>query len=191
MRWDPDQAIRRLRPTQQKIVTLLLAGVALHLTRNPKKYFSIVRSIPEEFRKIDKYVLHRNIRNLYKSKLIDGKENADDSVTLFLTVEGKKRALTYDPSDIRIAPMRKWDKKWRVVIFDIPELRRKARDALSRSLKKAGFYRLQKSVFVHPFECQDELDFIIEFFNLRPFVRFIIAEHFDNELHLKHHFDLL
>ena len=87
--------------------------------------------------------------------------------------------------------MKKWDRKWRIIIFDIPEKCKKARDALSRSLKNAGFYRLQKSTFIHPFECKDEVDFVIEFFNLRPFVRFIIAEHLDNELHLKHYFNLL
>jgi len=188
---NPDQALRRLGPTAQKIMVLLLAGFALSLNKNPNKYFRIIRRIPKEFEKIDKYTLHRNIRNLYKAKLIDGKDYPDGSTALHLTDNGKKRALHYKLDDIKIAPMKKWDRKWRIIIFDIPEKRKKARDALSRSLKNAGFYRLQKSTFIHPFECKDEVDFVIEFFNLRPFVRFIIAEHLDNELHLKHHFNLL
>src|SRR3990167_2211250 len=65
----------------------------------------------------------------------------------------------------------KWDKKWRVVIFDIPEKSRMARDALRRKLKELEFRELQKSVFVHPYECKKEIDFIIEFFNLRHYVR--------------------
>jgi len=48
-----------------------------------------------------------------------------------------------------------------------------------------GFYQLQKSVFIYPFECSNEINFVIEFFNLRPFVRQILAERIDNELHLK------
>ncbi len=188
---DPDHAIKKLGPTAQKLVVLMLAGLALGLNRNPNKYFRIIRNIPKEFKKIDKYALHRNIRNLYKAKLIGGKDNLDGSTTLVLTDKGKKRALTYTLGEVKVMPMKKWDSKWRIVIFDIPESRKKARDALSRSLKNAGFYRLQKSIFIHPFECKNELDFVVEFFNLRPFVRFILAEHLDNELHLKKYFDLL
>ncbi len=58
-------------------------------------------------------------------------------------------------------------------------------------LKKLEFYELQKSVFIHPFDCKDEIDFIIEFFEARPFIRFAIIESIDNELHLKKIFDLL
>lgn len=86
--------------------------------------------------------------------------------------------------------MKKWDSQWRIVIFDIPERFKKARNALSLTLKKMGFYPLQKSVFVHPFECADEIDFVIEFWNMRPYVRLVLATHIDNELHLKNHFGL-
>src|SRR3989344_799047 len=104
---NPDQALRRFGPTAQKIMVLLLAGFALNLNRDPNKYFRIIRSIPKEFEKIDKYALHRNIRNLYKAKLIDGKDHPDGSTTLYLTDNGKKRALHYKLDDIKIAPMKK------------------------------------------------------------------------------------
>ncbi len=48
----------------------------------------------------------------------------------------------------------------------------------------------QKSVFISPFECKDEVNFVIEFFNLRPYVRFITATEIDNALHLKNQFGL-
>src|SRR3989344_4593151 len=54
----------------------------------------------------------------------------------------------------------RWDKLWRLVIFDIPEEERTGRMALAAKLKELGFYPLQKSVFIHPYECKDEIDFI-------------------------------
>lgn len=78
-----------------------------------------------------------------------------------------------------------WDGKWRLVVFDIPERIKKARDALRGKLRELGFYELQKSVWVFPYGCKNEIDFIIEFFNLKKYVRFCILESIDNELHLK------
>jgi hypothetical protein len=61
---------------------------------------------------------------------------------------------------------------------------------LSKKLKEIGMYQLQKSVYVYPFECKDELDFIIEYFGLRKYVRFGLLKEIDNELHLRKIFDL-
>ena len=99
------------------------------------------------------------------------------------------RALTYRFEEMRIEG-RTWDGKWRLVVFDIPEKLRKGRDALRAKIKELGFYELQKSVFVFPYECRDEIDFIVEFFGLRKYVRYGVLEFIDNELHLKEIFDL-
>jgi DNA-binding transcriptional regulator PaaX len=119
------------------------------------------------------------------------KENPDGTITIILTDKGKQKALTYDFGKMEIKKPQKWDKKWRVVLFDIPENRKKIRDALRYHLKNLGFYEFQKSVFVHPYDCKDEIDYLIEFYDIRRFVRFIIADSLDNELHLKKHFNLL
>src|SRR3989344_7174587 len=49
----------------------------------------------------------------------------------------------------------RWDGKWRVVIFDIPEARRTLRNRLRDMLLQIGFVQLQKSVWVYPFDCED------------------------------------
>lgn len=48
-----------------------------------------------------------------------------------------------------------WDKKWRVLIFDIPERRRKTRAQIRATLTTLGFVRLQDSVWVFPYDCED------------------------------------
>jgi len=76
------------------------------------------------------------------------------------------------------------------VVSDIPEELKKAREAVRHHLKRLGFYPLQKSVFVFPYECENELEFITEFYNIRRYVRYIIAEKIDNEFHLKKIFNI-
>lgn len=179
-----------LGKNQQKILLLLMAGLAMGLSHSPKQHFKILKAIPKEWREIDRQNLKRAIKNLYQSKLIKEKENADGTITLVLTDKGKEKALTYNLDEMEIKKPAQWDKKWRVVLFDIPERIKKVREAIRGHLKNLGFYEFQKSVFVHPYDCKDEIEYLIEFYDIRRFVRFIVAESLDNELHLKSHFNL-
>lgn len=182
---------RGLGANQQKILLLLLGGLALGLSGSPARYFQILDSISKEWKEIDKRLLKRAIKSLYESKLISEKQNSDGTVTLVLTDKGKQKALTYDLERMKIKKPTHWDKQWRIVLFDIPNKLKKARDTLRMHLKDMGFYEFQESVFIHPYDCKDEIEYIIEFYNIRKFVRFIIANSIDNELHLKKHFNLL
>lgn len=181
----------RLGKNQQKIVTLLLGGLSLSLTRNPKKQFRILGEIHDELSNFDERYLKRSIRALYESKVIDYRENKDGTGTLILSDRGKKKAITCDIYNIEIKKPKKWDGKWRFVMFDIPERKRGLRRILGGHLKVLGFFEFQKSVFAYPYDCSDEVNYIIENYEVREFVRFITAESVDNELHLKHYFDLV
>ena len=182
---------KKLGYTQQKLLLLLAGGLMLGLTRNPRQYFKIVRGIKEGLRELNQRQLHEAIRSLYESKLIEAKEHDDGSVTIMVSKEGACRALRYDPDAIRIRTPSRWDGKWRVVLFDIPERLKQARDALRESLQQAGCYEYQKSVFVHPYDFKDELEFLLEHYEVKSFVRTMLVERMDNELHLKEHFGLL
>lgn len=181
---------RGLGTTQQKILLLLLSGLAMGLTRSPRAYFKIAKNIPKEWEKINKRSLWGAIKKLYESKLVFLDEDREGNFKMILTKEGKEKALIYNLDTIKIERPEKWDKKWRVVIFDIPENKRRARDAIRFRLKRIGFYELQKSVFVFPFDCGDEIDFLIELYDLRKHVRFLIVESIDNNLHLQTIFNL-
>ena len=160
------------------------------MTRSPRGYFKIAGNIPNEFREIERKKLLRITREFYNDRLVDYKENKDGFVEIVLTKEGEKKALKFKIDEIKIKKPLKWDGEWRIVIFDIPEKFKKAREALRMKLKELGFLELQKSVFVLPYECEDEINFIVEIFLIRPFVRFIRAKSFTNEEQLKIKFDL-
>jgi hypothetical protein len=53
-----------------------------------------------------------------------------------------------------------WDKKWRCVTFDIPESKRRERDALRYVIKQCGFMQVHKNVWVFPFETPELLEYI-------------------------------
>lgn len=185
------RGIKRLGPNQQKVLLLLLGGVGLSLARTSKQYFKVLEGVSDEWRKINQRALKVAIASLYKSKLVEERDNPDSSVTIILTNKGKEKALTYNIETMIIAQPKRWDGKWRMVLFDIPERRRDARDALRSTLRRLGFYEYQKSVFIYPHHCQDEMDYVIEFFRVRPYVRLIIVHQMDNELHLKKIFELV
>ena len=182
---------RRFGEIQQKVLLLLLGGLALGLSGSPKTSFQIIKTIGKDWQEIERRAMRRAVKSLYQSKLINEKQNKDGSITIVLTADGKKKALTYKLDEMKIRKPAKWDKKWRIVIFDIPENIKKIREILRFHLKNLGFCELQKSVFTHPFECKDEIDYLIEFYDIRRFVRFIIADSIDNELHLKQKFNLV
>ena len=177
-----------LSDNKRKILTLLFGGLSLLMVRTPGKHMKILGDLKEEWAKIEKERIKRDIRELYRSKLISAKPNPDGTLTLVLTDKGKQRLLKYDFEKMRI-PRQRWDGKWRIVIFDIPEKQREARDSLRDKLKNLGFHELQRSVFVYPLDCGNEMEFIIEFFNIRKFVRYGTLDSIDNELHLKRIFE--
>ena len=174
---------------REKILLLLLGGLTLSLIRTPKGYFKILKNIHKAWREIDKKALKSAIDSLYHSKLLEQRNNRDGTTTFVLSTEGKQVALTYNLENMTVSK-HPWDKKWRIVIFDIPEKLKKVRDALRYHLKRLGFIELQHSVFVLPFECHNEIEYIIEFYNARRFIRYIESQYIDNELDIKHKFHL-
>ena len=182
--------ISRLGPNQQKVLLLLLGGIGLSVARSPNQYFKVFKEVEKEWQRINDRALNNAIKNLYHSKLIREHENPDGSLTMVLTDKGRKQAITFNIDNMAIKKPKKWDKKWRLVLFDIPEKHKPAREAIRNALKRLGFYEYQKSVFIHPYECQKEIDFVVEYFNIRQYVRTLTADNLDNEIHLRKVFDL-
>lgn len=177
--------------TTQKILLRLAGGVALGFSGSPGRYARVWRAIGREWKQINRQALYHAIRGLYQSKLVEYHENADGSVSVVLTRDGQNVALRYKLEEMTIPKPKQWDQKWRVILFDIPEPKKRLRDTLRMRLRQIGLRELQKSVFVHPYECRDEVDFLIELYDARRYVRFIEAHHIDNELHLKRRFRLI
>ncbi len=182
---------RGFSPTTKKVLLILAGGLALGLTRSPGQYFRLVKRLGYEWQKINRKKLNESIKTLYQNKMVSAVKNKDGTINMVINDAGKRKTLIYNLDGIKINEPKIWDKLWRIIIFDIPEKHKPAREALRQKLRELGFHKLQKSIFVMPYECKNEIDFVIEVFQIRPWVRYIVAKHIDNELHLKKHFDLI
>jgi len=56
--------------------------------------------------------------------------------------------------------LRRWDGRWRLLIFDISEIRRNVRNAVRNKLRQLGFRHLQDSVWAYPFPCHEALELL-------------------------------
>lgn len=142
---------------------LLLAGVLYVAASSP--YFTLNLMKSGYKAKIPKRKFANTFNYLRRRGLVEVKKEGYD-ICIILTKEGKKRAGKYQIDNLEIEKPRKWDKKWRVVIFDIPTASRMSRDAFRRKLKGFGFYPLQKSIWVHPYPCKKEIELLREFLGL-------------------------
>lgn len=111
---------------------------------------------PRKFRKENyRHLVWRSLKTGYIEKIVKG-----DRVYLRLTSKGRKKIKRDFP--LFLLQKKKWDGKWRIVIFDIMEKNRSIRKRLREKLIELGFGMLQKSVWITPF------DIIVDF---REFIK--------------------
>jgi hypothetical protein len=116
--------------------------------------------------------------------------SADVGTEINLTDKGRRRYGLFVLDKLEIKKPKKWDGKWRFVIFDIPERLKIAREALREKLNNLDFYQLQKSVFVFPYPCEREVNFIRELFGVSNLVHLVSADYFQSENEVKKHFGI-
>ncbi|RJQ32267.1 hypothetical protein C4572_01440 [Candidatus Parcubacteria bacterium] len=166
---------------KQKILLGLLAGFCLGMSRSPRGYFKVLEATIDDWKNIKKERLLRIVKEFYTKRLVTYKEREDGTIEIVLTKEGEEKALLYKLNDMHVNIPEKWDGKWRMVTFDIPEKKKLAREALRIKLKKLGFREFQKSLFIFPYPCEDEINFIIEVFKIRRYVKFLTVDYFTNQ----------
>lgn len=99
-------------------------------------------------RRQDEYIAVAR-RKLKKEGLL-----VEDGGFLRLSPKGERALQKLSPRMLLQKP-HKWDGKWRVLIFDIPEKRRVARDNIRGRLRSSGFIRAQDSVWIYPYPCEE------------------------------------
>jgi predicted transcriptional regulator len=139
--------------------------------------------------KIKLYELNRNIKRLLERGLIEINEDKDYKF-LKVTEKGKNLILKYKLESLANNNPPKWDRKYRVIIFDISETRKKIRDRLRIIVRGCGFICLQDSVWVYPYPCEEIVELLKEYLNLKREVIYMTVESIDNDSRLKKEFKL-
>ena len=85
---------------------------------------------------------------------------------------------------------KKWTGKWYLVFFDVPEIQRNKRNYLRIFLKKLGFYPYQKSVYLFPYECEEEIKLIKKIVEGGKYMKYIVAEKIEDESEVKRFFQM-
>lgn len=102
---------------------------------------------------------------------------------LILEIEKQKAALQRRSKG-------RWDKRWRMIVFDIPERHRTTRNKLRTTLRTLGFVQLQGSVWVYPYDCEEIIILLKSDLHLGRAVLYSIVEKIENDAMLKEHFKL-
>ncbi|MDP3740816.1 MAG: hypothetical protein Q8R08_00635 [bacterium] len=105
-----------------------------------------------------------------------------------LTPKGRLSFLKY--LHLEKLKIKKWDGRWRIVVFDIPEGRKKLRGYLRHRLKYLGFFPLQESVYIFPHPVPQELEQYLKENRLRKYCRYLTVDEIDGEQGLKQKFGL-
>ncbi len=126
---------------------------------------------------------------LRKRKYITVRKH-DDAYEIKLTREGADIVLQKSLNDMRIQPTGAWDGIWHLVMFDIPNKHKWARDALRGRLQAMGLYRMQESVFVSPYPCKEEVLFLTDLLSVHQYVRLVATKEIFGDTDLCDYFAL-
>ncbi|MEK7569296.1 MAG: hypothetical protein AAB500_00170 [Patescibacteria group bacterium] len=175
-----------------KIIRALGVGIGISVALSNRrasykvtKYFiKEIFGLNERPKRISTYFLR-----LRKQRLIEIVEEGKHH-KLVLTENGRKVYLRFNYEEMKIKEPKIWDRNFRVVVFDIPEKKKAARDSLREKMKELGFVKFNDSVWVYPFRCQKEIDFIANYWEIGKYVHLILAKDITNRNILEKYFNL-
>ena len=142
-------------------------------------------------KKLDKRSREREVRRVVyymKRRGLIKYATEDYEHGIALTETGKQYLKQRDFESLAIPRPTQWDKQWRLIFFDIPETQKSSRDRLTRKLRQLGFQQLQRSIWIHPFPCQVEIETVTETVGVRRFVTYLEISGIAAEEQLKERF---
>jgi DNA-binding transcriptional regulator PaaX len=132
------------------------------------------------FAKMDERERAREIRRAVYYMKSRGYLAGDYEHGLQLTDKARRRLDRIRLSDVTIKPQDNWDKSWRIVIYDIPEKHAFARQNLTRQLRVIGCFQLQRSTWITPFPCREEISALCSQYHIDKYVTFFESHWLDN-----------
>lgn len=133
--------------------------------------------------------LDRSLENLKKHgliKFVPGRTGW----RVALTEKGLAEFFAYEMKEKILKPPKRWNGDWHLLVFDIEETRKKVRDNVRRTLVSLGFIRLQDSVWVYPYPCEEVLELLRTKYGVRHEALYICARKIAKDKWLRQHFGL-
>lgn len=184
------QKKRRKGYIQQAILaTVALSGVAL--------VAAIAPGVPAALAKLPS-IKRAQLRARYRTALgrlaaqgyVTFEKLNDKSYARITDTGRKKLVFELEKNKLDLSKKRHWNGRWRVIIFDVPERRRKTRDRLRMLMQQLGFVRLQDSVWVFPYDCEEFIALLKAELKIGAAVLYMVVEEIENDKHLREYFGL-
>mgnify|MGYP001578250326 CR=1 FL=1 len=114
----------------------------------------------------------------------------DGKKFLRITTAGRKM-FAFEQAKVALQKQKmKWDGRWRMVVFDIPERRKSVRFRLCAVMREIGFIRMQNSVWVYPYDCEDFIALLKAELKIGKDVLYAIADTIERDKSLRRQFSL-
>ncbi len=108
-----------------------------------------------------------------------------------LTERGEE-ALALSQQKMRLTNVkpRRWDRRYRLVMFDIPEKRKKIRERLRFEMQEVGFLHMQDSAWIYPYDCEEFMTLLKADLHVGKDVLYAVVEEIENDKWIRKHFNL-
>jgi hypothetical protein len=107
-----------------------------------------------------------------------------------VTNKGKSRLKTIFIEGVKIKHSKKWDGKWYLVLYDFPIRYKKARNGFRWKLKDLGFFQFQKSAWIYPYPCEEEIFLVADFWGVRKYIEIIEVIKISDDRKIRSHFGI-
>ncbi len=116
----------------------------------------------------DQLVYYLKKNNYIKVKNLEGKK------AIMITKKGLSKVLK---ASFKLEDQKKReDGKWVMIVFDIPQARRKARNLLRSVLLNLGYKMFQQSVWVTPYNVSEKTEKLLQRYSLDKYIKIFLIE---------------
>ncbi|OGD56503.1 hypothetical protein A2V71_02360 [Candidatus Berkelbacteria bacterium RBG_13_40_8] len=130
----------------------------------------------------------------YLSKMLKKLENKNviylGGEKVRLTKRGRELFKLINLQNMEILKPKKWDKIWRLVSYDIPDISKKKRDWFRETLENLDFEKIQESLYVYPHECKEEIAVIARNLGVTSEVLYMTTDHLPSQEKMVNKFGL-
>lgn len=165
-----------LRPRDYLLLTLGFLGDTFEEIKDPLRlqeqgYRYLYGWVP---RRWQKHHFQKAVWRMFKTGDIE-KVSIKGQPVIRLTSRGQDRGVREFP--LLSLSQKPWDRRWRIVSFDIPEKLKGRRETLRSKIERLGMGRLQESLYITPFDFGSDLQEFIESHGLSDHVIVFEARH--------------
>ena len=182
--------VRRKSQLQKVLLTSLLVGGMIAIGAAPR--LEILKLLGSRKRNPSrlKYQINETLARLAQKGLITFELKNGRKFARLTSAGTQRLKLEQQKAALRLQKNKCWDKRWRVIIFDIPERRRGVRGRLRAIMQECGFVRLQDSVWVYPHDCEELTVLLKAELKAGSSILYMVVEKIENDYWLKKHFSL-